>query len=302
MIAITGVSGYIGFHLARFLKESKIEVKGIIKKGTSPADLSNLKESSIPYTMVDFFDEHSVSDALAGATAIVHLVGSIYQPKKMTLETLHKTITSTVIHAAKKNKVNKIIYVSALGSTLDAPSDYHKTKAQAEEEIKKSGIPYVILRPSLIFGKLYGQRNSKLISRMAQSIEKLPFIPLIGSGQNKLQPLFIMDLVRCIHESIISDKIKNTTIELGGPAIMTLEEIARTIAQALKQDGKSTLHIPKQVAQILALIMERVSDQPKITRDQIKMSGKDNIVTTDDTSRFFNFARKSMSETIGHLL
>ena len=301
MIAITGASGYIGVHLSHFLKDKKAEFKGIIKNGTSIDDITVLKKGSIPYELVDFFNEDSLYKALAGVDTIIHLIGSIYRPKNMSMENLHKDITATLMRAAKRRGVKKIIYVSALGSGTDAVSDYHKTKALAEEEIKRSNIPYVILRPSLIFGKLYGRRNSKLIARLAQSIQNLPFIPLIGSGKNKLQPLFIMDLVSCIEKSL-SPSIKNITIELGGPKVMTLEEIAKTIARSLGHENKPVLRLPKPVAAGLAFVMERVCAQPKLTGDQLKMTGNDNICGSDTMKRYFDQELKSIHDELAHLV
>ncbi|MDX9702210.1 MAG: NAD-dependent epimerase/dehydratase family protein [Candidatus Auribacterota bacterium] len=301
MIAITGISGYIGCHVSHLLKENNTPHKGIIRKNPKQDDLDILDAQKIPYSLVDFTDEQSLCDALNGVEYIVHLVGSIYKPKNMTMDAMHKGITQTLLTAAKKQAVKKIIYVSALGSRLDAPSDYHRTKAMAEAEIKKSGIPYVILQPSLIFGKKCGYRNSKLVARLSQSIQKLPFIPILGKGANKLQPLFIMDLARCICESLKQDKM-NITIELGGPDVMPFEKIARIIAKASGHEHKKCAHIPIPVARVLAGIMEKVSAQPKITVDQVRMVHFDNICANDAMNTIFPFKKISMEKAIDILL
>jgi len=108
MIAITGISGYIGFHLAHFLKQEKQDFSGIIKTNTNQADIDLLKENNFPYKLVNFSDEKSMETALKGVDVVVHLIGSIYKPKQMTMEQMHKDITSVMVRAAKKNKVKKI--------------------------------------------------------------------------------------------------------------------------------------------------------------------------------------------------
>ena len=301
MIAITGISGYIGFHLAHFLKQEKQDFTGIIKTNTNKDDIELLKENKFYYQLVDFSDQKSMESALEGVDVVVHLIGSIYKPKQMTMEQMHKDITAVMVHAAKKNNVKKIIYVSAIGSKQGAESDYHKTKALAEQEIMNSGIPYVVLQPSLIFGKMYGRRNSKLIDRLAQSITNLPVIPVIGSGQNKLQPLFVMDLARYIYESI-DEKVQNVTIELGGPEVLPFEKIAKTIAKSIGMDKKSLLKLPKPVAGVLACIMEKVSAQPKITRDQIRMTKKDNVCSSNLAEKYFSFKKKSMEDMLKNIV
>ncbi len=301
MIAITGISGYIGCHLSHMLEQNKTSHKGLIRKNTKKEDLAILDKRKVPYSLVDFTDELSIYNALDGVDYIVHLVGSIYKPKNMSMDTMHKDITGNLIAAARRRGIKKVVYVSALGSKLEAPSDYHRTKALAEMEIKGSGLPFVILQPSLIFGKVYGYRNSKLIARLGQSIQKLPFIPVLGSGQNKLQPLYILDLVRCICDSLKDDKT-NITIELGGPKVMPFEDIARLIAKAAGQDQKKCVHIPIPVARVLASIMETISAQPKITRDQVKMIHFDNICSSDTMRTIFPFKATAMDDVVDKLL
>ncbi|MCD6459160.1 NAD-dependent epimerase/dehydratase family protein [bacterium] len=301
MIAITGISGYIGFHLAHYLKQEKQNFLGLIKKNTNQDDINLLEQNKFQYKFVDFNDEDTMAQALKDVDIIVHLIGSIYRPKQMTMEQMHKDITSIMVRAAIKNKVKKIIYISAIGSKKDAESEYHKTKALAEQEIINSGIPYVVLRPSLIFGKMYGRRNSKLIDKLAQSISNLPFIPVIGSGKNKLQPLFVMDLARCIFESI-NPKITGVTIEIGGPEILPFDVIAKKIAKSINMDKKTLVKIPKPIAAMLACVMEKISAQPKITRDQIRMTKNDNVCSSNLSGKYFSFTKKSMNDILKHLV
>lgn len=301
MIAITGISGYIGYHLANYLKNNNKDFKGLIKPDTSAKDTGLLDKSLYKYVFVNFFDPDSLTEALKGCHSIVHLIGTIYRPKEMGLEAIHKDVTNTLIKAAKKAGIKKIVYVSAIGADLKAPSEYHLTKAQAEEEIKRSGIDYVILRSSLVFGKTCGLRNSKIIAKLADTIKNSPFIPVVGSGKNKLQPIYIMDLVRCISESL--DKIeKNQTIEIGGPEVMAFEEITRTVSRAVGMENKPVVHISKPIAAILALIMGKISDKPKITTDQVKMIDKDNVCTDNLMGKNFKFSLKSMADTVSDLL
>ena len=301
MIAITGISGYIGFHLAHYLKQEKQNFLGLIKKNTNQDDINLLEQNKFQYKFVDFNDEDTMAQALKDVDIIVHLIGSIYRPKQMTMEQMHKDITSIMVRAAIKNKVKKIIYISAIGSKKDAESEYHKTKALAEQEIINSGIPYVVLRPSLIFGKMYGRRNSKLIDKLAQSISNLPFIPVIGSGKNKLQPLFVMDLARCIFESI-NPKITGVTIEIGGPEILPFDVIAKKIAKSINMDKKTLVKIPKPIVAMLACVMEKISAQPKITRDQIRMTKNDNVCSSNLSGKYFSFTKKSMNDILKHLV
>ncbi|MCB1194999.1 NAD-dependent epimerase/dehydratase family protein [bacterium] len=301
MIAITGVSGYIGIHLARYLKDKGEKCVGLIKQNTSNTDLTELKNAGIPYTMVDFFDESSVCAALKGTDLLVHLVGSIYAPKNMTMENLHKDITATVIKAAQKAQIKTIVYVSALGTSLKAAGEYHRTKALAEQQIIQSGIPYLILQPSLVFGKLYGHRNSKLIARFAGLTQKLSFIPLIGSGQNKMQPIYIMDLVECIYKGL-TGTARNKTIQLGGPEVLTLQQIAECICMVTSGHVKRCVHLPRPMMYVIASLMEKIKEKPEVTCDQIRMSKEDNICTSDEMDTLFPLEKTSMGKASATLL
>ena len=119
-------------------------------------------------------------------------------------------------------------YQSALGTRPGAKSEYHKTKWQAEELVRASGIAYTILRPSLIYGP-----GDQFTLRLAGIIRSSPVLPVIGSGRSKVQPIFIDDVVACIIKAVTSDAFLNEIYEVGGPEQLTYEEVTRAIAAAM---------------------------------------------------------------------
>lgn len=116
-----------------------------------------------------------------------------------------------MVEACKEKKVKRFIHISALGTRENARSEYHKTKWEAEEIIRSAGLDYTIFRPSVLFGK-----EDKFVNLFAQIIKISPFIMIPGNGQNKMQPLYVKDLVRAMTIPVTDSKHINKVYELGG--------------------------------------------------------------------------------------
>ncbi len=180
----------------------------------------------------------------------------------------------------QKAEVPKVIMVTALGTAADALSQYHKSKWLAEEKLRASDLSCIFIRPSLLVGKTFGLRDSKLLKRMRQLIEKREVVPILGNGENKIQPLFIADAVNAISKALTAypaGQGKSAPIlELGGPEVMTMKQLVQEFIDLLGYQRK-IISIPNSVANILATFAEIIQEVPIISRDQVKLSMIDNI-------------------------
>ena len=190
LIVVDGATGYLGSHLVSTLVQRGYRVRCLVRRENS----MNTDES-IECIDVDYSKELD-PELFSGALALVHLIGSIAPRRGESLSGLHRGITARVVNAAVAAAVppEKIIQITALGASADAPSEYHRTKWLAEEVVRASGIPYVILRPSLILGRLVGKRDSKLVQRLLTFIRRKPFVPLVRGGSSRIQPIFVQDV------------------------------------------------------------------------------------------------------------
>jgi uncharacterized protein YbjT (DUF2867 family) len=276
-IAVDGATGYVGSHVVARLRSEGINVRAIVHPGANPIDVEFLKSTGAEICVAELADEDEPLVAgLQGVTAVIHLIGTIAPRKGERLEKLHAGQTASLTKAARKASVLKIVMVTAIGAAADAPSTYHRTKWQAEQVLRQSGLPHVILRPSLIIGRQVGRRNSKLVSRYLDLISTRPAVPLIGGGKNRVQPVFIGDLAEVIVQSVKSDRFDGHAYEIGGPLVLTMKEFVEQLMH-LQGVNKGFLPVSPSLAGIIAVILESVQDRPVVSRDQIKIAIQENI-------------------------
>ena len=268
MILVVGGTGFIGHHLIKRLRKDDLPVRAVVR---TPAGAPALKALGAEVVSGDIADPQSLKAAAEGVERIVHLVGIIQEAPGVTFQSVHVDGTRNLLNAAKKAGVRHIFYQSALGTRINAKSRYHQTKWQAEELVRASGIPFSILRPSLIYGP-----GDLFTIRLSKMIKLWRVLPVIGSGRSKIQPIFIGDEVECVRKIVTSDSYVNGIYEIGGPEQLTYEEVMREIAEAMGVK-RPMVHLPLFLMKFVARVMEAVLKKPPITMDQLIVLQEDNV-------------------------
>lgn len=280
MILITGGTGFVGSHLIKRLIDQGHKVRCVIREGSKKIDrIKGLGAEIVPG---DVSDADSLIDACKGIDTIIHLVGIIQEEKGMTFESIHVDGTQNLINAAKKNNIKLFYYQSANGADKDGATAYFRTKAEAEEIVKNSGIDYIIFRPSLIYGN-----GDQFVLRLKKIIHDAPVIPIIGTGESRLQPIFIDDLVTCLIKAITTPQLKNRIFCIAGPEQIRFKDVVVRIADAMGVKRPS-FHIPVFLMRPAAIIMETLLPKPPVTADQITMLQMDNVCDIKEMKEVFN--------------
>jgi len=280
-ILVDGATGYIGSHLIHSLtktRNDKTNIRCLVRKNADASDVNFLETSGARIFRADLNDD-GLDTVFSQVDVACHLIGSIALRKGETSTSLHIGQTERFVQQCLKARVKKIIMISACGADSKAESDYHRTKWQAERIVLDSGIPSLILRPSLVIGRISGNRNSKLIARLEYLIRNKKLVPLIAGGNNKVQPIFIQDLVEAILASfdLVGISTNNDSIaELGGPEIITLRELVQRMMAKLNI-VRSVLALPLPVASLAAYLAQLTQVVPIISLDQIRIAKQDNI-------------------------
>jgi len=273
MILVTGGTGFVGSHLIKRMRQEGFPVRALVRNPAKATVLRNLGVEVLPG---DVADKSSLEKAVQGIERVVHLVGIIQEAPGATFRGVHVDGTRNLTEAARKAGVRHFLYQSALGTRANATSRYHRTKWEAEELVRGSGIPSTILRPSLIYGP-----GDQFTIRLSEMIRLSPVLPVIGSGRSKVQPLFINDMASCIMKAVSSDAYVNELYELGGPEQLSYEEVTRAIAAALGI-SRPALHLPLFFMQSMAQVMETVLPKPPVTTDQLIMLQEDTVCSMKD--------------------
>jgi len=180
-------------------------------------------------------DAASVEDALSGATHAVNLVGILAEKGKSTFERIHVDAAAAIAKAADDEDLETLVHVSALGASLHATSRYAKTKAEGETKAIRAFANTVILRPSVVFGP--EDHFFNLFASMARS---RPFLPLIGGGKTKFQPVYAGDIAKAVLNILSSPKPEQyhgQIYELGGPRVYTFRELLDLTQQVSRQQA-----------------------------------------------------------------
>jgi NADH dehydrogenase len=293
MILITGANGFVGRHLVKRMRQEGLAVRAVARIPAKAQALADLGAEVVPG---DINDLPSLAAAAKGCDRIVHLVGIIQEGRGFTFRSVHVEGTRNVLEAAKQAGANHFLYQSALGTREDAKSEYHRTKWEAEKLVKASGIPYTILRPSLIYGP-----GDLFTIRLAETIRLAPFLPVVGSGRSKIQPIYIEDVASCIVKILAGNQHMGKTYEIGGAEQLTYAGVTKAIADALGVK-RPMVHVPMFFMGPMAKMAEILLSKPPVTTDQLIMLQEDNVCDRNDLRETFGIEPVKFREGLAKFL
>ncbi|MBP7862158.1 NAD(P)H-binding protein [bacterium] len=271
LVLVDGATGYLGAHLVHALNEHKYKIRCLVRHNTNPSNLEYLNSVGC-----EIFTANE--RAFEGVNYAVHLVGSIAPSRKETFAQLHQDMTKVWVENCQSANIEKAILVTALGTNENSPSAYHQTKRESEKVLQKSSLNHAILRPSLLIGHQVSKRHSKLVKRLLEMIATKPKVPLIHGGTNKIQPLFIGDMAKCIIETF--DKEITQPLDLAGPEILTLAKLVDRLSALLDKRARIA-SINPMLGMAIASLLSLVQDVPILSKDQVILAQMDNIASEE---------------------
>jgi uncharacterized protein YbjT (DUF2867 family) len=273
MILVTGASGFVGRHVTRALAEDGSRVRAMVRDARAAAALEGVRCELV---RGDVTDPASLRAAARGVRTIVHLV-AIVEGSPETFERVMATGTGNLVEAARETGVRRIVLMSALGTGSGATVPYFRAKWAAEQTVRSAGIEHAVLRPSFVFGP-----DGGVLPRFLRIARLAPVTPVIGPGTQRVQPVWIEDLVRAVELAVAADGLGGP-VELGGPEAVTWNELWARMKAALGT-RRPALNVPFWLARGPAALLERLPSPP-LTRDQLRMlEGPDNVVSDGGSS------------------
>jgi NADH dehydrogenase len=292
MILVTGGTGFVGRNIVRLLVKKGQRVKCLVRE-SSPRNV--LDDLDVEFYTGDILVPGTLKEALQDIDTVIHLVGIIKEIRDATFERIHTEGTKNVLEAARNAEIKKYIHMSALGTRPWGISRYHKTKWQAEEAVRNSGLKYVILRPPIICGA-----DDEFVNMFAKMIRQTfitRIIPVIGKGESRMQPIYVGDVAHCFVEAALNDNILNKTYEIGGPDAISFNQILDTIMKVM-QKNRFKIHLPMGIFKPLSFLMEKTLKDPPLNRDQLIMLREDNICDITEMKRDFNMQPMPFEDAI----
>jgi NADH dehydrogenase len=295
-VVVAGGTGLLGRSITPALLNAGHEV--VVTSRSNP--VKDPIDARASWVKADVTDPESLRAAVQGADAVVDAVqfpnSPIENPKKgYTFEKIDLQGTKNLVDAARAAGVPRFIGLSGVGAAEAAEFHWLRFKWQEEEYIKASGVPYTILRGSWI----YGPRDVSL-NRFLGFAKFLPFIPIVGNGKTRINALFIDDLAAHVVAAVERDDLRGRTFEIGGPAVLTMDEVVRA---ALKAAGKKRplLHQPNWLMKIVASVVQCAPGRP-LTPDAIDFITMDGVADTGPLTEAFGLRLTPIDEGLATYL
>jgi len=251
MILITGGTGFIGRVLTRQLVETGHQVRILLRPSPRTPRLPTGVPVEVAVTSLS--DVQGLRAAMRSVNTIYHLAGGEGQGGRANLQAVDIEGTRALCEAAADARVGRFFYLSHLGADRAAGFPVLKAKGIAEEYIRKSGVPYTILRGSILFGP-----GDEFTTGLAMLLTAAPgFLPLPAKGETLLQPLWVEDLVTCLIWSLDNPETLHQTYDLGGSEYISLRQLTVTIMDVT---GRRRLLVnwPMHSMRALTIILESI--------------------------------------------
>jgi len=268
-ICILGGAGFVGSSIVAKLDAAGYQIKVLSRRREASKHLILLP--NVQVVECDVMNNHALKDALAGADAVINLIGILHESRKVTFEEMHHQLPRRVAQVCESLGIERLIHMSALQASSQAPSQYLMSKAKGEAALsdfnKKLNI--TIFKPSVIFG-----RNDSFLNLFANLVRYLPVVAL-AKPNAQFQPIWVEDVASCFVNALENTDTYDKSYELGGPTIYTLRALVQKVMDILgKQRPIIGLNDSLSMAQAFAMELLPIK---LMTRDNVKSMALDSV-------------------------
>lgn len=281
LAVVFGGSGFVGRNVVRELAKRGWRVRAAVRRPHHAQFLRPMGAvGQIQLFQANVRHRPSVDRAIEGADAVINLVGILHQEGAQSFSRVQSFGAAAIAEAAARQGVKSFIHVSAIGADAESDSLYARSKGEAERAVREAVPSATILRPSVVFGP-----EDKFFNKFASLMTMVPaFLPLpllFGGGATKFQPVYVDDVADAVCAALEKKEAAGRTYELGGPRVYTFRQLLEFV---LAETGhhRILLPVPFALGPAFGFAGELIGAvpffAPPITRDQIKLLKRNNIV------------------------
>jgi NADH dehydrogenase len=266
-ILVIGGSGFVGRHLVSHLVSDGYRIVVPTRRRDNARSLFLLP--TVDVVEADAADAQTLARLVRGAAAVVNLVGIINETGGETFVRAHVEFARNVVAACKTAGVRRLLHMSALNADPDGPSQYLRSKGEAEAIVAASGLSWTIFRPSVIFG-----REDSFLNLFAKLARWLPVIAL-GAANAKFQPVYVGDVAHCFVYALRDDTTIGQRYSLCGPKVYTLYELVRYVG-ATTDAMRPIVTLGPTLSKFQAFVLEHLPGK-LMSRDNLASMQIDNV-------------------------
>ena len=253
---VTGAFSYTGGYIARNLLKQGVDVTTL----TRHPDLDDSFGGAVKSAPLDFSDTQALTDSMRGANVFYNTYWIRFERGQTTFDGAVDN-SKTLFNAAKKAGIERIVHISVSNPSPDSPLPYFKGKWQVEDELKKIGIPYAIIRPTLIFGP-----NDLLLNNIAWALRRFPLFPIYGNGEYPVQPIYAEDVAT--QAVTAGASTENFIADAAGSETLSFKDILTLLASAMSVRSR-LVNTPPLLGLALTSIVGLLVRDIVLTRDEV---------------------------------
>ncbi|HYH41152.1 MAG TPA: complex I NDUFA9 subunit family protein [Burkholderiales bacterium] len=267
-VCVIGGSGFVGRHLCNQLVARGYRLRVPTRDRERAKGLITLPTADV--LSADVHDPDTISRLVRGCDAVINLVGVLHEGRgRASFKEAHVELARKVVEACRQGGVARLLHMSALHASPDAPSAYLRSKGEAERIVRDSGLDFTIFRPSVIFG-----REDRFLNLFA-TLEKLLPVILLGSPDARFQPVYVNDVACAYAQSLATLESVNAAYDLVGPRVYTLRELVRYVGEVTGH-RRPVIGLGPGLSRLQALAME-LAPGKLLTRDNVDSMKVDSV-------------------------
>ena len=272
LVTVFGGAGFIGRHIVQRLAAAGHSIRIAGRDTERAARLCTMGGvGQITPIAASVTDEASSARAVAGADIVINLVGILFESRAGDFQRIQAEGAGRVARLAAAAGAKQFLHLSAIGADAASPSLYTQTKAAGEAAVLAAFPGAIILRPSVVFGA-----EDQFFNRFAGLAALLPFMPVVA-GETRFQPVYVGDVADAAMAALADPAASGKVFELGGPRVMSMRQVLRYILDVTGR-RRPMIALPEGFVRLQARLGELLPTPP-LTRDQLILLGKDNVVS-----------------------
>lgn len=272
-VTVFGGSGFVGRAIVRALAQEGYLVRVACRRIELAERIKTAGDvGQITIMRANLRMPPSVASAIAGSQAVINAVGIPFERGRQRYRAVHVEGARTIAEAARAAGVQRLIHMSGIGAeSRSSKNRYILSKVEAEDAIIGAFENATILRPSVVFGP-----DDAMFNRLAKIAAQAPFMPVVGNGKARVQPVFAGDVGAAAAAVLARPETAKSVFELGGPKVYTYREIAALTLREIGRD-KRIIGVPAGLMKIAGWFAEFLP-VPPLTHDQVDLLTTDNVV------------------------
>ena len=260
-ILVLGGTGFVGRAVCERLTQRSSSDRIVVPTRRLPRGNGVRLLPTVDLVQAQVHDDRQLQQLVAGADVVINLI-AILHGTEADFQRVHVDLPRRLSKACQDAGVKRLVHVSALGASPNAPSRYLRSKAAGEAVLAASGLDVTVLRPSVIFGA-----HDRFLNLFAQLQSVAPLMPLAGS-QAQLQPVWVEDVAQAIVQCLDTPSSVGQTCECAGPQVYSLSELVH-LAGRWSGHNRPQIALPHWAGWLQAVAMECLPGEPLMSRDNL---------------------------------